>query len=336
MPSACAAPIAASALVTLWAWEKLNSSVGALGAGRDLDAQAVALRLDRQRAHVRGRTGDRLQPPIAVRASDGANVIDRTSERRCGSQRLLGGRHHARRAGRAARAISSAFASATRSTVPTSSRCTGPTFVITPTSGRAIWASSRICPMPRIAISSTSSSVPCSASSTVSGSPISVLKFSRLACTRPPNGGASSAQQDVLGRRLAGRAGDADHAAAVLAEPVEPCARPARRAPPAGPRTRTRVRPRRPRDALAEAVWAPVTIAPHAPASIAAAANAPAVRALAGQADEQVAGAGLRESRPPPARARRSRRPALARPRPAVAPARRARSPSARGRSPRP
>ena len=42
---------------------------------------------------------------------------------------------------------------------PSSSRCTGPTLTITPTSGSAIAVSSAICPAPRIAISSTSTSV---------------------------------------------------------------------------------------------------------------------------------------------------------------------------------
>ena len=47
--------------------------------------------------------------------------------------------------------------------------------VITPTSGSAIAASSRIWPKPRIAISSTSTSVPHGAARISSGSPISVL-----------------------------------------------------------------------------------------------------------------------------------------------------------------
>ena len=71
------------------------------------------------------------------------------------------------------------MAAATRSTVPSSSRCTGPTFTITPTSGSATATSSAICPSPRMAISSTSASVPRGASRIVSGSPISVFQFSR-------------------------------------------------------------------------------------------------------------------------------------------------------------
>ncbi len=55
--------------------------------------------------------------------------------------------------------------------------------VITPTSGSQIAVSSAIWPNPRIASSSTSTSVPCGAASTSSGSPISVLKFSREAAT---------------------------------------------------------------------------------------------------------------------------------------------------------
>ena len=78
---------------------------------------------------------------------------------------------------------SSAFASATPSIEPSCSRWTGPRLVITPTSGSQIAVSSAIWPKPRIASSSTSTSVPDGAASTSSGSPISVLKFSREAAT---------------------------------------------------------------------------------------------------------------------------------------------------------
>ncbi len=81
-------------------------------------------------------------------------------------------------------ASSSALARATPSRLPTSSMWTGPTLVITPTSGSAIRASSSICPNPRMPISSTSTSVPSGAASTASGSPISVLKLAGLAATR--------------------------------------------------------------------------------------------------------------------------------------------------------
>ena len=78
----------------------------------------------------------------------------------------------------------SAFASAIASSVPSSSRCTGPMFVIAPTSGSAIPQSSAIWPFPRIAISSTRTSVSGGAARIASGSPTSVLKFSGLAWTR--------------------------------------------------------------------------------------------------------------------------------------------------------
>ena len=81
--------------------------------------------------------------------------------------------------GRAAK--SSAFASTIASSVPSSSRWTGPTLVITPISGSAIPQSSAICPRPRIAISSTSASVWGGALRIVKGRPISVLKFCGLA-----------------------------------------------------------------------------------------------------------------------------------------------------------
>ena len=55
--------------------------------------------------------------------------------------------------------------------------------MITPTSGSQIAASSAIWPAPRIASSSTSTSVPNGAARISSGSPISVLKFARDAAT---------------------------------------------------------------------------------------------------------------------------------------------------------
>ena len=70
-----------------------------------------------------------------------------------------------------------AFSAAIASSDPSCSRCTGPTFVMSPTSGSAIATSSAICPAPRIAISSTRTSVPSGAPRIVSGSPISVLRF---------------------------------------------------------------------------------------------------------------------------------------------------------------
>ncbi len=95
-------------------------------------------------------------------------------------------------------ASTSALAAAIASTEPSSSTWTGPTLVITATSGSAISASSAIWPAPRIAISRTKTSVSSGASSTVSGSPISVLRFSRLACTRPGSSARAMSLTEVL------------------------------------------------------------------------------------------------------------------------------------------
>ncbi len=65
-------------------------------------------------------------------------------------------------------------------------------------SGSAIAANSAICPTPRIAISSTSTSVSGGASRTVSGRPISVLRFSRLAWTRPGSSAREMSLTEVL------------------------------------------------------------------------------------------------------------------------------------------
>ena len=88
---------------------------------------------------------------------------------------------------------SSAFARATFSMLPSSSRCTGAIAVTTATSGRATAASARIWPGPRIPISVTTTSVSGSIRHSVSGSPISLLKP------------ASAATSRTCGRRSAAR-----------------------------------------------------------------------------------------------------------------------------------
>ena len=89
--------------------------------------------------------------------------------------------------------------------------------VITPTSGSPIAASSAIWPKPRIAASSTSTSVPSGAARISSGIPMSVLKFARERDHAPVRRDQRGDQ--VLGRRLADRAGDGDHRRAQLAPP---------------------------------------------------------------------------------------------------------------------
>ena len=105
-------------------------------------------------------------------------------------------------------ATTSAFACATFSTVPSSSRCTGPMLVITPMSGRAIAHSSAIWPSPRIPISQTTTSVSGSIRVSVSGS-ADLVVVPRLGGDRPRVRPAHR-RQDVLRRRLARRAGDRD------------------------------------------------------------------------------------------------------------------------------
>ena len=72
--------------------------------------------------------------------------------------------------------------------------------VMTPMSGRAISASSRICPEPRIASSATTTSVSGSISQRVSGTPISLLKPSRAATmrTRPRSSAARMSFVEVF------------------------------------------------------------------------------------------------------------------------------------------
>ena len=128
-------------------------------AGSTPDGARRGQRRQRVAAHV-GR-GERQLDAAAGRRRRrrGRTVTVATSSRRCGASSGSPAGTTAVPPGRRP-AMSSAFAAAIASSVPSSSRCTGPTFVITPTSGSAIAASSAICPAPRIAISSTSTSVP--------------------------------------------------------------------------------------------------------------------------------------------------------------------------------
>src|SRR3954447_25753918 len=111
------------------------------------------------------------------------NVTVVTSSRRCGSSSGSFAGTTAVPPGLSP-AINSAFAAAIASMLPSSSRWTGPTLTITPTSGAAMRASSAIWPLPRIAISRTRMSVPGGAPRIVSGRPISVLRFWAVATTR--------------------------------------------------------------------------------------------------------------------------------------------------------
>ena len=144
----------------------------------------------------------------------------------------------------------SAFARATFSTVPSSSRCTGPMLVITPTSGRAIAHSSAICPEPAHAhLADDELGVGLDASQRQRQADLVVvtaLGGDRLR-VRPAHRG-----QDVLRRRLAGRAGDRHDArgapppdlAAERAERREGIVR-RQRSPPPRERTRAVRSPRR-------------------------------------------------------------------------------------------
>ena len=78
----------------------------------------------------------------------------------------------------------SAFAAATPASPPTPSRCTGPTFVTTPTCGAAMAASRRISPARLIPISTTATSCPASSPSSVSGRPTRLFRFPSLRSTR--------------------------------------------------------------------------------------------------------------------------------------------------------
>ncbi len=122
--------------------------------------------------------------------------------------------------------------------------------------------------------------------------PISVLKFSGLACDRA----GQQRPGDVLDRGLAGRAGDPDQRAADRAPPAAaPCA--CRQRSGSGvERTQARpspTRPRSPPSGSRSAAWRGSTTTPQAPAAIASAAKRPPSTLLARDAEEQIAGPDL-------------------------------------------
>ena len=105
-------------------------------------------------------------------------------------------------------ATSSPFASATASSEPTRSRCAGPTFVITPTDGRAISARAAISPFPAHRELDD-------AHLGIGLEPAERQRHAELVVVARlrrdgPSTGAADRRQDVLRRRLPGRAGDGD------------------------------------------------------------------------------------------------------------------------------
>ena len=112
---------------------------------------------------------------------------------------------------------SSPLATTIPSALPNSPRCADPTLSTTPTWGRATRQSRAMCPGPREPISSTRNRVRSSASSTVSGRPMSLL-YDPGGLTVGPGRGEHLTEQ-VLGRGLARGAGDADRAQAAGREP---------------------------------------------------------------------------------------------------------------------
>ncbi len=146
----------------------------------------------------------------------GAVAIDALDDdvgARSGTARAAARRARSRCRPAAARRAASAFARATFSSVPTSSRCTGPMFVITPMSGRANDASHAIWPSPRIASSADADlGVLLDAAERERHADLGVVV--RLVRDRPPVRSAER-EEDVLRRRLAGRAGDRRRSARV-------------------------------------------------------------------------------------------------------------------------
>ena len=184
-------------------------------------------------------------------------------------------------------AISSALAAAIASSEPSSSRCTGPTLTITPTSGSAIAVSSAIWPAPRIAISSTSASVSRGRrehrqrQADLGVEVLGARDRAQLPC-------ASSAARMSLVEVLPVEPVIATTFAPAGAELAPPGARERLQARAAGRGARARCARAGCAGAAASACSG-ATSTPHAPAASACARMLAAVGALAAQADEQLA-----------------------------------------------
>ena len=181
-PSVRAAAIAASRLRRLWACANDGRTACAplpardprssprhrrRSAGRALHQLHIAALAERDRAQV----GAQMAAPAAAPAAGTTTV-----------------------APGAIPAISSALAAATASSDPSCSRCTGPDVHDHPHVGLARSPSAPRSAPPRASPSpAPAPCVPAGAASTVSGSPISVLRFSRLATVPPTPRVASSA-----------------------------------------------------------------------------------------------------------------------------------------------
>ena len=205
-------------------------------------------------------------------------------------QRLLRRRHDAGRRLARSSAISSAFASATRSTVPTSSRCTGPTFVITPTSRlrdlRQLADLSHAAhrhlehqhPHPDVGLEHGQRQPDLG---------VEVLAVRVHARRRTP--GASIASRMSLVDVLPVEPVMPTTRHPPLAQPLAATRAPGRRAPRADPSASITRAPRSRRDGSVGDVRRARRSRPTRPASIAAAANRPPSARSPAQADEQVA-----------------------------------------------
>ena len=119
------------------------------------------------------------EPPVCVASSASAGSTRRSSmSSRLGTARAPGPGGHDRGAAREeARRLPPHSPRRRCSTLPTSSRCSGPICETTAMSGRAIAQSAATWPSPRIPISVTRISVSGSSRQTVSGRPISLLRL---------------------------------------------------------------------------------------------------------------------------------------------------------------
>ena len=249
---------------------------------RELERR-LAVRGDDLGAAARRRRARRLADEDVAAGAEG-DRLELVGEVRL--ERLgVGGDHRARRRRRGPARIS-AFASAIASSVPSSSRWTGPTLVIAATSGSAISQSSAIWPMPAHRHLEHQQLGLGRRGADRQRQPdlgVEVLR-ARVHAAREQRPG------DVLDRGLAGRAGDPDDRAAELAAARRAPARCSARERVGGGEHPARAGSARP---SARARARASTTTPQAPAASAAGGVLAAVGPLAAEAEEEVARAGL-------------------------------------------
>ena len=196
-PHSRATAAAARALPT-WCAPTSRSATSAVPCGR----------VDEPEPGPAGVQHDVVGPHVRARRPADGHHPGPGARRHRGDGRVVGVQHGDARRAAGSASTSSPFAAAIASGEPNSPRCARPTLSTTPIRGCATRHSAAMWPGPRADSSSTRCRVVASARSAVQGRPSSLLNDPGGATVGPERG--EDGGEQVLGRGLAGAAGDAD------------------------------------------------------------------------------------------------------------------------------